>query len=113
MGNFWNLECTDTFQIGNTWYLTYSAQDDTLWYATASEPFGPYGEPQRLDAKLFYASKHVDDGENYYMVGWARRSESPSSTQDVAAWGGNLVVQKLIQKADKTLALAPVDAAAI
>ncbi len=112
VGNFWNLECTDTFQIGDTWYLTYSAQDDTLWYATSSQPYGPYEEPQRLDAKLFYASKHIDDGENFYMVGWARRSESPSSTQDVAAWGGNLVVQKLIQNEDKSLSLAPVDAVA-
>ncbi len=112
VGNFWNLECTDTFQIGDVWYLTYSAQDDTLWYATASQPFGPYGQPQRLDGKLFYASKHVDNGQDYYMVGWARRSESTSSTQDVAAWAGNLAVQKLIQNPDGSLALAPVDAVA-
>ncbi len=112
VGDFWNLECTDTFKMGDTWYLTYSAQDDTLWYATASQPFGPYGEPRRLDGKLFYASKHVDNGDAFYMVGWARRSESPSSTQDVAAWAGNLAVQQLIQNADGSLALAPVDAVA-
>ncbi len=107
---FWNLECTDTFRMGDTWYLTYSGQDDTLWYASSSEPYGPYGEAKRLDGKLFYASKHVDDGENYYMVGWARRSESPSSTQDVSAWGGNLAVQKLLRLEDGSLALAPVEA---
>ncbi len=112
VGGFWNLECSDTFQIGDTWYLTYSAQDDTLWYATSSEPYGPYGEPRRLDGKLFYASKHVEDGTNCYMVGWARRSESVSSTQDVAGWAGNLVVQKVVQNADKSLSLAPVDAVA-
>ena len=71
--------------------------------------FGPYSEPVRLEGKLFYAAKHVEDGQNSYMVGWARRSESPSSTQDVAAWGGNLVVQKLVQRTDGTLALAPAD----
>ena len=64
----------------------------------------------RLEGKLFYAAKHVEDGENSYMVGWARRSESASSTQDVAAWGGNLVVQKIMQKENGELFLAPVDA---
>jgi hypothetical protein len=110
VGNFWNLECTDTFQIGDTWYVTYSAQDDTLWYASSQQPYGPYGEPKRMEGKLFYAPKHVEDGENSYMVGWARRSESPSSTQDVAAWGGNLVFQKILQKENGDLVLAPVDA---
>ena len=109
VGDFWNLECTDTFQMGDTWYVTYSAQDDTLWYASSENRYGPYSEPQRLEGKLFYAAKHVEDGENSYMVGWARRSESPSSTQDVAAWGGNLVAQKIIQKEDGSLVLAPVD----
>ncbi len=110
IGGFWNLECSDTFRIGDTYYITYSAQDDTLWYASSSEPFGPYGEPKRLDGKLFYAAKHVEDNENLYMAGWARRSESPSSTQDVSGWAGNLAVQKIIQKNDGSLVLAPVDA---
>ena len=109
VGNFWNLECTDTFRMGQTWYVTYSAQDDTLWYATSENPYGPYSEPKRLEGKLFYAAKHVEDGKNSYMVGWARRSESPSSTQDVAAWGGNLVVQKIMQKENGDLVLVPVD----
>lgn len=109
VGDFWNLECTDTFRMGDTWYVTYSAQDDTLWYATSENPYGPYSAPVRLEGKLFYAAKHVEDGENSYMVGWARRSESPSSTQDVAAWGGNLVVQKLQQKENGELVLVSVD----
>lgn len=110
VGDFWNLECTDTFPIGDTWYVTYSAQDDTLWYAASENRYGPYSAPKRLEGKLFYAAKHVEDGENSYMVGWARRSESASSTQDVAAWGGNLVVQKIVQKENGELVLAPVDA---
>ena len=44
------------------------------------------------------------------MVGWARRSESPSSTQEVSAWAGNLAVQKIVQKEDGQLLLAPVEA---
>ena len=110
VGKFWNLECTDTFKMGDTWYVTYSAQDDTLWYASSDSQYGPYGDPVRLEGKLFYAAKHVEDGENSYMVGWARRSESASSTQDVAAWAGNIVVQKIMQKENGELVLAPVDA---
>ena len=104
-GNIWNLECSDTFQLGNTWYLTYSAQDDTLWYATSDSRYGPYSEPKPIDGKLFYAAKHVEDGTASYMVGWARRSESPSSTQEVSAWAGNLMVQQLAQAADGSLLL--------
>ena len=110
IGDFWNLECSDTFKIGEKWYISYSAQDDTLWYASSNNQFGPYSEAKRLDGKLFYAAKHVEDEKNSYMVGWARRSESVSSTQDVAAWAGNLLVQKIVQKENGDLILAPVDA---
>ena len=51
----------------------------------------------------------MEDGENAYMAGWARRSESPTSTRSVSAWAGNLVVQKIIQKENGDLALAPTD----
>ncbi len=111
-GDFWNLECSDTFELGGKYYITYSAQDDTLWYAVSDTPYGPYGDPVRLDGKLFYAAKHVEDGGKVYMVGWARRSESPSSTTDVAAWGGNVAVQEVLQNPDGTLYLDPVDAVA-
>lgn len=107
---FWNLECSDCFCIGNKWYVTYSGQDDTLWYAMSDSRFGEYTEPVRLEDKLFYAAKQVSDGTNNYMVGWARRSESPSSTQEVSAWGGNMQCQQLIQNEDGTLSLAPVEA---
>lgn len=108
-GAFWNLECSDTFQIGDKWYLTYSGQEDTLWYATANSRFGPYSNAARLEGKLFYAAKHVEDGENSYMVGWARRSNSASSTQEVSGWAGNIAVQKLQQKEDGSLTLVPVE----
>ena len=109
VGDFWNLECSDTFRLGDTWYITYSAQDDTLWYASSDTPYGPYGEAKRLEGKLFYAAKHVEDGENAYMVGWARRSESATSQTSVSAWAGNLAVQKIVQKDNGELVLAPVD----
>ena len=110
--SFWNLECSDTFRLGDTWYLTYSGQDDTLWFTSSDTPYGPYGEAKRLDGKLFYAAKHVEDGENSYMVGWARRSEVMFSTMGVTDWAGNLAVQKIIQKENGDLALAPVDSVA-
>lgn len=108
-GDFWNLECSDTFRIGDTWYITYSAQDDTLWYASSDIPYGPYGDAKRMEGKLFYAAKHVEDGENAYMVGWARRSESVTSLTSVSAWAGNLAVQKIVQKGNGELILAPAD----
>ncbi|MBR6707514.1 MAG: hypothetical protein IKI84_12695 [Clostridia bacterium] len=109
VGNFWNLECSDTFRLGDKYYLTYSAQDDTLWYAVSDTPYGPYGEAKRVDGKLFYAAKHVESPEGAYMVGWARRSESPSSTSEVSGWAGNLAVQKIVILEDGSLALEPVD----
>ena len=112
VGSFWNLECSDTFRLGDKYYLTYSAQDDTLWYAVSDTPYGPYGEAKRLDGKLFYAAKHVESPEGAFMVGWARRSESPSSTSEVSGWAGNLAVQKIIQKENGDLALAPVESVA-
>ena len=109
VGSFWNLECSDTFRLGDKYYITYSAQDDTLWYAVSDTPYGPYGEAKRLDGKLFYAAKHVESPEGSYMVGWARRSESPSSTSEVSGWAGNLAVQKIGRKENGDLTLQPVD----
>ncbi|MGX8698372.1 MAG: hypothetical protein ACSW8F_00400 [bacterium] len=110
-GDFWNLECSDTFQLGNKYYLTYSGQDDTLWYAVADAPYGPYGAPTRLDGKLFYAAKHVESPEGTFMVGWARRSSYAASLSEVAAWAGNLAVQKLTVGPDgESLVLEPVAA---
>ncbi|MBQ1310346.1 MAG: DUF4975 domain-containing protein [Blautia sp.] len=110
VGKVYNLECSDTFLIGDTWYLTYSAQDDVLWYAMSEDPYGPYAEPVCLDGPLFYAAKHVEDGENAYMVGWGRRSGSEKDTRKVSEWGGNLIVQQLQQLPDRSLVLAPVNA---
>ncbi len=112
VGDFWNLECSDTFKLGDKYYLTYSAQDDTLWYAVSDTPYGPYGEAKQVDGKLFYAAKHVESPEGSFMVGWARRSESPSSTSEVSGWAGNLAVQKIVQMENGDLKLAPVESIA-
>lgn len=104
-GDFWNLECSDTFCMNDRCYLTYSGQDDTLWYAVSKNRYGPYSDPQRLEGKVFYAAKHVEDGENVYMAGWARRSESLLSAGPLTGWAGNLVVQQVRQAADGSLYL--------
>lgn len=77
--------------------------------ASSDSQYGPYSEAKRMEGKLFYAAKHVEDGNNSYMVGWARRAESPSSTQDVGGWAGNLLVQKLALNGNGELVLKPVD----
>lgn len=112
VGVVYNLECSDTFAIGDYYYLTYSAQDDTLWYAISKDSYGPYENPKQLDNKLFYAAKHVSDGNKDYMVGWIRKSESPSSVYEVAGWGGNMAAQELAQSMDGSLYLKPVQAIA-
>ena len=49
VGDVWNLECSDTFQIGDKWYLTFSAQDGVLWYTSADTRYGVYeAEPKPL-----------------------------------------------------------------
>ena len=108
-GAFYNLECTDTFRLGDTWYLTYSGQEDTVWYARSDKQFGPYTDAQRLDGKLFYAAKHVENGGNTYLVGWTRRSLSASSVSEVSGWGGNLIAQKVVRQPDGSLLLVPAD----
>ncbi|MBR6740981.1 MAG: hypothetical protein IKM04_07955 [Clostridia bacterium] len=110
-GSFWNLECSDTFRIGDRWYLTYSAQDDTLWFSSADSQYGEYTKARRFEGRLFYAAKHVEDENGSYMVGWARRSSDPSSSE-VTAWAGNLVVQKIVRKENGHLTLEPVGAVA-
>lgn len=113
IGNYMNLECSDTFKIGDKWYITYSAQDDTMFYASSDKQFGPYDEPKRLDGKLFYAAKHVSNGTDTYLVGWARRSESASSTQDVSGWAGNMIAQKVLPDGNGGIYLAPVDCSSL
>ncbi|MDE7158641.1 MAG: hypothetical protein K2N74_03615 [Clostridiales bacterium] len=108
--NCYNLECSDTFKIGDKWYMTFSAQDDTMWYTVSDTQYGPYtATPKRLDGKIFYAAKHASDGENTYLIGWARRAETPSSTQDVKAWAGNMIAQKVVSDGKGGICLAPVD----
>ena len=110
VGNVYNLECSDTFKFGDKWYLTFSAQDGDVYYTSSDTQDGTYSDPKPLDGQLFYAAKHASDGTNTYMIGWARRSDSVSSTTDVKGWAGNLQVQKVVSDGAGGIKLAPVDA---
>lgn len=105
-GAYFNLECSDTFELNGYHYLTYSAQDDTHFYAVAKTPYGQYSNPRRLDGKLLYAAKHTEkDGENYF-AGWVRRSEEPSLISAVTAWAGNIIALKINQGDEGSLYLS-------
>ena len=110
---FWNLECSNTFKIGNYWYLTYSGQDDTLWYAKSRSHYSGYGDDlygkaKRIESKFFYAAKTVSDGNNTYFVGWARRREKLSDNSN-SSWAGNIAVSKVIQRNDGSIYLTKID----
>ncbi len=112
VGDVFNLECSDTFKVGNKWYLTFSAQDGVIWYTSADTQYGPYtATPKPLDGHLFYAAKHVSDGTDTYMVGWIRSTEpTDSSTNGILkGWGGNMMVQK-VQTDGDSIRLIPVPA---
>ena len=110
---FWNLECSDTFKIGNYWYLSYSGQDDTLWYAKSRSHYNAYGtdlygKASRLESKFFYAPKSVSDGKNTYFVGWARRRSSLNDNSK-SSWAGNILVSKVVQRQDGSIYLTKID----
>ena len=106
---FWNLECSNTFKIGNYWYLSYSGQDDTLWYAKSASQYSFFdNKPQRIESKIFYAAKTVSDGYNTYFVGWARRRNELSDYSE-SSWAGNIVVSKVIQRSDGSIYLTKID----
>ena len=68
----------------------------------SDRPYGLYGEPRRLDGKLFYSEKHVESPGGAWVVGWVRRSANSG--------GGNLMARKLFRKENGELYLMPVDA---
>lgn len=106
-------ECADAFQMGNNWYLTfstYSRQWETRYrYASAFE--GPWQTPEAddmFDGREFYAAKTVTDGKNRYLVGW-QSIRKDCNDDGRFVWGGNVIVHKLCQRADKSLGVEMVD----
>ena len=105
------LECPDLFQIGDTWYLTYS-WDCVTYYAIGDSMDGPFVAPRDniLDGMgtmggngfVFYAAKTAELGGNTYLCGWLGRA-GLSGDSGVYQWAGNLLNHQLIQHEDLTL----------
>lgn len=118
-------ECPDMFQMNGWWYLVFSQFTDRFGtlYRMAKSPKGPWIRPDvdTFDARAYYAAKTgVDKYGNRYIYGW-----NPSRTNDqwkfnphdypgydynTWDWGGSLVVHKLRQNSDGTLAVEPIPA---
>ncbi len=106
---FHTHECPDLFQIGDTWYLIFSEYSDrsVTCYRTAPSPDGPWSKPSidTFDGRAYYAAKTATDGKDRYLFGWVP-TRWQNKDDGFWMWGGNLVVHKLSQNADKTLSVS-------
>lgn len=121
-------ECTDVFKMGDWWYLVYSEKHaairkvqyfkgktlDELKACTANDA-GKWPDSHEgfLDSRGFYAGKTASDGTDRYIWGWCPTRSGEDNTAVGAypnepEWGGNLIVQRVIQHADGTLTLGEV-----
>jgi len=99
------LECPDLFQMGDTWYLTYS-WDCVTYYAMSDSMYGPFKAPDDnvLDGSgfVFYAAKTAELNGVRYLCGWLGR---PGWITDAGAylWAGNVLNHQLLRREDGTL----------
>lgn len=117
------LECADIFKINEWYYLVYSCYTDRFQtvYRMSHSIKGPWISPEvdTFDSRAFYAAKTCSDGKERYIYGWnATRKDdmwkfNPEKDQGddykTWDWGGNMIIHKLNQQADGTLAVSPVD----
>ncbi len=99
------LECPDLFEMGGTYYLTYS-WDCVTYYAMADSPDGPFTTPRNnvLDGTgfVFYAAKTAELNGVRYLCGWLGRA-GLTSDSGIYQWAGNLLNHQLIRHDDGTL----------
>ena len=133
-GQFMNMmwdrfyECPDVFKMGDWWYLIYSEKHaavrrvqyfkgktlEELKACTANDAGRwPDSHEGFLDSRGFYAGKTASDGTNRYIWGWCPTRSGKNNTAVGAypaepEWAGNLVMHRLIQHSDGTLALGEV-----
>ncbi len=134
MAMLWDrfYECPDIFRMGGWWYLVYSEMHSAIrrvQYFKAStleglrnctvgdSPVWPDGREGYLDSRGLYAGKTASDGSVRYLWGWCptRSGKDNAKTGAYPAepeWGGNLIIHTLVQNADGTLVLGPVEAVA-
>lgn len=107
--NFFMMETPEIFMIGNAYYLLFSdINSKYLYYRKSNSINGPWSMPSgydRFDGTGFYAAKTATNGTDRYIFAWTNilTGNTDSGTW---AWGGNLAVHKLYQKANGDLAVA-------
>lgn len=107
--NFFMMETPEIFNIGSTYYLLFSdINSKFLYYRKSNSINGPWSMPSgsdRFDGTGFYAAKTATNGTDRYIFAWTNilTGNTDSGTW---AWGGNLAVHKLYQKANGDLAVA-------
>jgi len=105
------LECPDLFNIGDTWYLTYS-WDCVTYYAMSDSMDGPF-VPARdnvLDGKgltsgsgfVFYAAKTAELNGHIYLCGWHGRA-GLTADSGIYQWAGSVMNHELVKLPDGRL----------
>ena len=119
-------ECPDFFKMGDWYYLVYSSYTDgfSTYYRMSRSPQGPWMKPRTdtFDGRAFYAAKTGTDGKDRFIYGWnPTRGENGwgfdpgrdfGKDYQTWNWGGSIVVHKILQHADGTLGVCPVDSVA-
>ena len=123
-------ECPDVFKMGDWWYLVYSEKHaairkvqyfkgrtlDELKACTANDAgIWPDNHEGFLDGRSFYAGKTATNGTERFIWGWCPTRPGNDNTNVGAypaepEWAGALVAHRVIQAADGTLTLGPVNA---
>jgi len=101
-------ECPDLFRIGDWWYLVFSEFSDLVRtrYRKSRSLAGPWITPERdcFDSQAFYAAKTASNGRDHFLFGWNPTRDAASDSAPWS-WGGNLVVHRIRQERDGSLAV--------
>lgn len=119
-----SCECPDYFKMGDWYYLVYSncSYGKRTYYAKSKDPNGPWEivDNDTFDSLFFYAAKTASDGTDRYILGWAGdrsafqlglNADGTMLDADFATirYAGNMIVHKIVQKANGDLAVEPVN----
>lgn len=99
-------ECPDLFRIGDWWYLVDSTFSErcVTHYRMSRSLQGPWLAPANdtFDARAYYAAKTAGNGLRRFGFGWLPTRDEEKDDGGWQ-WGGELVVDELVQQPDGTL----------